>query len=99
MIAEQTAIHNLTNALPACSFDEVDVYGVADINSTRSEERRKWQRVFADRAKAVTIALIGALATCGSPSFCELERRSPTVLRLGPGLSRESDSFWPLSEW
>jgi hypothetical protein len=98
MIAEQTAMHNPTSALPACPFDAGDVAGVVDVNGSRAEERRHWRQVFADKAKAVTVTVLGALAAWGSPSFFELERRGPTVQRLGPGLSRESDSFWPLSE-
>jgi hypothetical protein len=35
----------------------------------------------------------------GTPSFFEFERRAPVQRRLGPGLSRDPDSFWPVSEW
>jgi len=35
----------------------------------------------------------------GTPSFSQFERRSPVERRLGPGLSRDLDSFWPVSEW
>jgi hypothetical protein len=34
-----------------------------------------------------------------TPAFFEFERGGPVHQRLGPGLSRESDSFWPISEW
>jgi hypothetical protein len=40
-------------------------------------------------------SLLRALARWGNPGFFELERRGPVQTRLGPGLSRESDSFWP----
>jgi hypothetical protein len=48
---------------------------------------------------SVTIALWRALAAWGNPSFFELERRTCEHRRLGPGVSRVSDSFWPISEW
>jgi hypothetical protein len=35
----------------------------------------------------------------GTPAFIEFEHKGPVHQRLGPGLSRESDSFWPISEW
>lgn len=35
----------------------------------------------------------------GTPAFFEFEHRGPVHERLGPGLSRASDSFWPISEW
>jgi hypothetical protein len=47
----------------------------------------------------MAIALWRALAASGSPSFFEFERRAPEHRRLGPGVSRLSDSFWPLTEW
>jgi hypothetical protein len=44
-------------------------------------------------------SLLRALVRWANPGFFELERRGPVSTRLGPGLSRECDSFWPLSEW
>ena len=48
---------------------------------------------------SMAAALWRALAAYGSPSFFELERRAPEHRRLGPGVSRVSDSFWPLTDW
>jgi hypothetical protein len=97
MISEQTAIHSATSAFPAHQFDHT--YGVVDVDAARSEERRKCRPVFAPRVKAAAIALLGTVASWGNPRFFERERRDPTFQRLGPGLGRESDSFWPLSQW
>jgi hypothetical protein len=44
-------------------------------------------------------ALGGALAFCGNPAFFQFERKGPVETRLGPGVSRVSDSFWPSTEW
>jgi hypothetical protein len=53
----------------------------------------------AHQIRIATVAVLHALAAYGSPSFFELERRGPEYRRLGPGLSRVSDSFWPLTDW
>jgi hypothetical protein len=97
MISEQSAIQTPTRALPAPPFDNVRDFD--DGNGARSDERPKWRRVFIDKARAAMRALIGTVASLGNPSFFAHERRGPTLKRLGPGLSRESDAFWPLSEW
>ena len=92
MISEQTATHVLTRPFA----ETVTVIAVTDARSTG------WQaplQVVVAHTKALTISVLGALASCGNPSFFQLERRGPTHERLGPGLSRESDSFWPLSNW
>jgi hypothetical protein len=97
MISEQTATHTPTRALRVQPFAETSI--TTDVTDTRSTGWRERLQVVAAQARTVTIALLGALASSARPSYFELERRGPTQRRLGPGLSRESDSFWPLSEW
>jgi hypothetical protein len=97
MISEQTATRTPTNALSVHSFAQTS--GVVDLSTTRSAGWRDRLQVLGAHARAVTIAVLGAVAAGVSPSYFELEQRGPTHTRLGPGLSRESDSFWPLSEW
>jgi len=48
--------------------------------------------------RAVTGA-VSALAYVGNPGYFELERKVSVQTKVGPGISRLSDSFWPLSEW
>ena len=69
-------------------------FGAADPFVAQSVARR-CVRIIAEGAGS----LLSALARWGNPGFFEFERRGPIQTRLGPGLSRESDSFWPLSEW
>ena len=97
MISERTAIHTPTHRLtvrrpgvrPSAALDEAVVRP-----GTRSTGSRKMLWIM-----SMTIALWRALARWGSHSFFEFERRAPEHRRLGPGVSRVSDSFWPLSEW
>jgi hypothetical protein len=51
------------------------------------------------RIRQVASSMGGALASYGSPAFFQFERRGPVHTRVGPGVSRVSDSFWPLTEW
>jgi hypothetical protein len=44
-------------------------------------------------------ALLRFRVVWGTPSLFQFERRGPVQRRLGPGLSRDSDAFWPVSEW
>ena len=55
--------------------------------------------VVAERVQTVLLSLFGACALYGNPSFFEVERQGPVRHRLGPGVSRVSDLFWPVSEW
>jgi hypothetical protein len=70
-----------------------------DLLTSRSTGWRDRLQMLAAHTRALTIAMLGAVASGVSPSYFELEHRAPTQTRLGPGLSRESDSLWPLSEW
>jgi len=97
MISEHTATHTPRHGLaihgpkvrPSAAFDNaVECAGIR----SKDSRTRLW-------TSSVTIALWHALTEWCKPSFFELERRAPEHRRLGPGLSRESDSFWPLSEW
>jgi hypothetical protein len=87
MISEHTAIHTPTHRLtirqPSAEFEH-DV-DRAGVRSTG------W--------RMLPIALWRALTACCNPSFFELERPAPEHRRLGPGVSRVSDSFWPITEW
>jgi hypothetical protein len=97
MISEQTATHTSSSALHTQSFAQTS--DVVYLTTTRSAGWRHRLQVLAAQARAVTVRLLGAVASGLGPSYFELERRAPIQTRLGPGLSRESDSFWPLSEW
>jgi hypothetical protein len=97
MISEQTAAHTPSQALSLHPF--ADTTAVADASDVQTTGWRERLQVVARHASTLTIALLGLLASGVRPSYFELERRGPTRERLGPGLSRESDSFWPLSEW
>jgi hypothetical protein len=96
MISEHTAVHTPTHGLTirrpvvwTSALDDAVEYPV--IRSTGSRTRPS--------IISMATALWRALAACGSPSFFELERRAPVHRRLGPGVSRVSDSFWPLTDW
>jgi hypothetical protein len=95
MISEQTPGIS-THALRLQPFAETTL--VVEAPDARSRGWRERLVVVGVKAEAVTMALLGALASGVRPSYFELERRGPTHQRLGPGLSRESDSFWPLAE-
>jgi hypothetical protein len=92
MISEQTATHALTRPFAETGA----VIAVTDPRSTGWQARLQ---VVVAHTKALTITVLGALGSYGNPSLFEFERRGPTHQRLGAGLSRESDSFWPLSDW
>jgi hypothetical protein len=96
MISEQTATHTPPSALRVHPFAETSV--AVGLSKTRSTRWRDRLQVLAAQTRTVTIAVLGAVAAGTSPSYFDIER-GPTQTRLGPGLSRESDSFWPLSEW
>jgi hypothetical protein len=53
--------------------------------------RRAWRH-----AGRFVDTLLRALAAHGNPSFFEFERRGAIHHRLGPGVQRVSDSFWPM---
>ena len=92
MISEHAAIHTPVRApgvRPSATLhDAVECPGIQSAGS----RVRSW-------SISMAIALWRALAASGSPSFFEFERRAPEHRRLGPGVSRLSDSFWPLTEW
>jgi len=60
--------------------------------------RPQWPHLGVERVPTVMLSLLGALASYGNPSFFEFERQEPAYQRLGGGVSRVSDSFWPVSE-
>ncbi len=91
MISEQTAID-------ARTLTPVSTDGVG-FTTTRSAALRKRVGIVASRALTMTAALLRALAAYGNPPYFQLERRGPVQQWLGPGVSRESDSFWPMSQW
>ena len=49
-----------------------------------------------DRLRQAAMELLTAWRLTGSPGYFDFERRSPTPLRLGAGVSWDTDSFWPL---
>ena len=92
MISEQTASHAPTHAF-------AETGAVIDATRNQSIGWRARLHVVLAQAGAVRIALLAALAAWATLWYFEFERRGPTHQRLGPGLSRESDSFWAQSEW
>jgi hypothetical protein len=97
MISEQTAAHSASQALRVYPLSDTTVAG--DLTNVQTTSWRQRVQGVAEHAATLTMALLGSLASGVRPSYFELEQRGPTHDRLGPGLSRESDSFWPLSEW
>jgi hypothetical protein len=95
MISELTAAHTSTRASHFRPF----AGAVADFTGVRTSDWLKRFQVVAKHASTLVMALLSSLSSGVRPSYFELEQRGPTHHRLGPGLSRESDSFWPLSEW
>jgi hypothetical protein len=97
MIYEHATIHTPSPRLTVRASGVRSLVALGDavecpgIQSTRSRTR-PW-------IISMTIALWRALAAWGNPSFFEFERRTPEHRRLGPGVSRVSDSFWPLTDW
>jgi hypothetical protein len=98
MIAEQFALQNPTpRAIAPATFSSVSpaVEGTAT-------QSRGWSaplQGIAKRAQTVTISMLAALAASSAPTYFDVGRQRPVEQRLGPGLSRELDSFWPLSHW
>ena len=72
---------------------------VADFSATPSSVWRTYLCAVVERARRGAMSLGHVLASCNNPWFFEFERRAPVHQRFGPGLSRASDSFWPISEW
>jgi hypothetical protein len=102
MIAEQTAQNAPgRSAVPSAPSAPalVGVSAAVRLESIRSTGWQKRLCVFSRQILAVAIALLRSLASAGNPPFFELERRGPVEHRLGPGLTRDIDSFWPLSQW
>jgi hypothetical protein len=97
MISEQTAAHTSRQALPLHAFGSTAIS--AEVTDVQTTAWRKRLQTVARHASTLTMALLGALSSSVHPSYFDLEQLGPTHQRLGPGLSRESDSFWPLSEW
>jgi len=91
MIFEQTA--QPTRALAGVSAER------AGAIPARSTSLRTQLTSVAGNVMTRTIALLQAFAACGNPSYFELERTGPVQQQLGPWVSRESDSFWPISQW
>ena len=91
MMSEQTASH-------ARTLTPVSAPGVA-FTRTRSAALAKQVGIVASQALTITTGLLRALAGYGNPPYLELERRGPVQQRLGRGVIRESDTFWPISQW
>jgi hypothetical protein len=97
MTAEHTLIHPAIQRLtmrapgvrPSAAVDDA-----VECPGARSTGRRTRRWIV-----SLATAVWRALTAWGNPSFFEFGRRAPEHHRLGPGLSRVSDSFWPLTEW
>jgi hypothetical protein len=81
---------------------------VADIRSRDSEAWRARLRSMGggarlrsmyDAVAALPKSLVRVRPFRAGAWYFQLERQGPFETRLGPGLSRASDSFWALSEW
>ena len=91
-------LHVLNQSSPMCG--SVDVQRrIVDV--IRTECRTRWMqlRVVANAAASTSISVPSVRILWGTPAFFQFERGGPVHQRLGPGLSRESDSFWAVSEW
>jgi hypothetical protein len=95
MIAEQTALQRPTRSTiaPATFTPAIDALPATATLPTA------WARRLSDVVADAAIGVLRAVGRSGNPPYFELERRGPVERRLGPGLYRVSDSFWPISEW
>jgi hypothetical protein len=97
MISEQSPTQTLNGAVHVQAIAEAGA--VINVASTRFTVWQARLQVVAAQARAVGIAVLETLAARETTWDVESERRGPIHQRLGPGLRRESDSFWALSEW
>lgn len=98
MIAEQTALQTPADCTTTPTpFGSSNV--AAGFTDTRPAGWAELLQAIARQARSAARTVLGAVASASTPTFFDLERQGPVQRRLGPGLSRESDSFWPLSEW
>jgi hypothetical protein len=95
MIAEPVALQTPTHSsiAPTTCAPAIDAAPATGTPATA------WRKRLSGAVAHTMIGLLRALAMSGNPPYFELERRGPVEQRLGPGLSRVSDSFWPISEW
>ena len=89
MISEHTAMDTRT----------LTPISAGGVGFTTTPTLREQGGIVASRALTMTTALLRALAAYGNPPYFQLERRGPVQQWLGPGVCRESDSFWPISQW
>ena len=92
MIAEQTALQTRTHS----TLTPATVAGVSEgveFTATQSTGWRSQLQAFARQALTVTISLLGALASAGSPAFFDVERQGPVQRRAG---SRTESRVRPL---
>jgi hypothetical protein len=102
MIADHTSIRTPTHRVMTGTPRVSPVVGPGEIVECPASRSTGWRSalpVVVKHVATVTTALLSALGSWANPSFFEPGRGGPAEQRLGPGLSRESDSFWPLSQW
>jgi hypothetical protein len=98
MIAGQIALQNPTpSTFTPATFPTVS--SAVECTASHSTAWRTRLQVIASHAQALSISVLAALAASSSPTYFDLAHQGPVEHLLGPGLSRESDSFWPLSHW
>ena len=71
----------------------------ADLSARQSDHWHARLSAVCDSATARARSLLQARAIRPTAWYFQLERRGPIEVRLGPGLTRPSDSFWAHSEW
>jgi hypothetical protein len=72
---------------------------IIDVICTASRLVQERLLGIASGARHRSISMLRARVFWGTPSFFQFERQGPVQQRLGPGLTRESGSFWTISRW
>lgn len=100
---EEVNLQAYRGADPAHSITTPTIFASSSVavefTDTRPAGWHEQLRTIARQMQSVLLAVLGAVASASTPTFFDFERLKPLQRRLGLGLSPESDSFWPPSEW
>jgi hypothetical protein len=72
---------------------------VAEGGRARSPLWQQCIQLIGHSLRRMGASLLRLRVVWGTPAFFQFERQGPVQRRLGPGLSRDPDGFWPVSEW
>src|SRR5215472_12849255 len=72
---------------------------VAESSRPRSGWWWQYIQLIGNSPRRTGASLLRLRVVWGTPAFFRFERRGPFQRRLGPGLWKDPDSFWPVSEW